>query len=159
MSSCWRSATLGLILAAAAITIISLSAQAGDPLTGAWELNLAKSTFTNVPAPKSETRTYEVTGQQVKMTAERINAKGEPVLYGYTANLDGKDYPYTGNPIHDAISITPVDALTSNYTLKGKVGGTGTRAISKDGKTMTISFKGTDPKGQTLEIAYFFDKR
>jgi len=62
---------------------------------------------------------------------------------------------------HDSISITSVDALTSNYTHKkaGKLVGGGTRVISKDGKTMTISFKGTDSKGQPVEAIFFFDKR
>jgi hypothetical protein len=61
-----RKATLGLILAIAAIGIISLSAYASDPLTGTWELNLEKSKFSPGPPPKSQTRTYEVTGQQEK---------------------------------------------------------------------------------------------
>lgn len=159
MISSSRAATFGLILAMAFMTIISLSAQAGDPLTGTWDLNLEKSKFTNASAPKSETRTYEATGQQDKMTSERINADGKQVTIQYTANLDGKDYPYTGVPFHDSISLVPVDALTANYTVKGKVAGGGTRVISKDGKTMTISFKGTDPKGQPVEIIYVFDKR
>jgi len=157
-----RRATLGLILATAAITIISLSAQAGDPLTGTWDLNLAKSTFSsNVPAPKSQTRTYEATGQQDKMTGEIIYADGNRVTLQYTANLDGKDYPFEGWAMADTISLTPVDTLTTTYTQKkeGKVVGGGTRVISKDGKTMTISFKGTDPKGQPMEFILVFDKR
>lgn len=154
-----RTATLSLILAIAAIGIISLSTQAGDLLTGKWDLNLEKSKFTNASAPKGETRTYEVTGQQEKMTSERVSADGNVVTMQFTANLDGKDYPYTGVPFHDSISLTPVDALTTNYTIKGKVAGSGTRVISKDGKEMSISFKGTDPKGQPMEIIYVFDKR
>ena len=156
----WKS-RLALILAAAAIAIISLPAQASDLEAGTWELNLAKSKFTNVPAPKSQTRTYEVTGQQVKMTGKRIDAQGKPTLIGFTANTDGKDYPYTGSALHDTISITSVDALTANWTGKkaGKVVITGTRVISKDGKVMTISGKGTDAKGQPLEVILVFDKR
>ncbi|HZV83022.1 MAG TPA: hypothetical protein VFF53_12725, partial [Geobacteraceae bacterium] len=99
-------------LAAATVVIISLPAQASDPATGTWELNLAKSKFTNSPAPKSQTRTYEVTGQQVKMTGKGIDAQGKPTLFGFTAKTDGKDYPYTGSGFQDTISLTPVDALT-----------------------------------------------
>jgi len=161
MFSSLRTATLALILAAAAIAIITLPAQASDPEAGTWELNLAKSTFTNVPPPKSQTRTYEVTGQQVKMTGKGIDTEGKPTLIGFTANKDGKDYPYTGSAAYDTISITPVDALTVNWTNKkaGKVVITGTRVISKDGKVMTISDKGTDAKGQPLEVILVFDKR
>jgi hypothetical protein len=161
MFSSLRTPTLGLILAAAAIAIVSLPAQAGAPVVGTWELNLTKSKFTNIPAPKSETRTYEVTGQHVQMTGKGINAEGKPTLIAFTANMDGKDYPYTGNPVADTISITPVDAFTANWTTKkaGKVTLTGTRVISKDGKVMTISGKGTNAKGQPLEVIMVFDKR
>jgi hypothetical protein len=150
---------LSVILIIAVITLISFSAQAADLLSGKWELNLEKSKFTNAPAPKSETRTYEVAGDHEKMTAERINADGKPVTIQFSGDLDGKDYPYTGNPVHDTIAMTPVDALTTNYVIKGKLAGGGTRVISKDGKTLTISFKGTDPKGQPVEVIYVFDKR
>ncbi len=161
MSLSLRTATLGLILAVAAIAIISLSAQAGDPVAGTWELNLAKSKFSNFPAPKSQTRTYEVTGQQEKMTQKGIDAQGKPTLIQFTANLDGKDYPYTGSPIADTISLTPVDALTVNWTTKkaGKVAFTGTQVISKDGKVMTLSGKGTDAKGEPVETIMVYDKR
>jgi hypothetical protein len=41
----------------------------------------------------------------------------------------------------------------------GKVVFTGTRVISKDGKVMTISGKGTNAKGEPLEFIMVFDKR
>ena len=156
-----RAVIIALIFAIGVTTTISLSAQAGDPLTGTWELNLAKSKFTNIPAPKSEIRTYVVDGQQEKMTMERISAKGDLVISEFTATRDGQDCPQTGKSLYDSISISPVDALTANYTHKkaGKLVGDGTRVISKDGKTMTILFKGTGPKGQPLEATFVFDKR
>lgn len=132
-----------------------------DPLTGIWELNLAKSKFTNIPAPKSEIRTYEVIGQQEKMTAERIDAKGQLVISEFLATRDGQDVPRTGTSLYDSISISPVDALTAYYTHKkaGKLVGDGTRVISKDGRTITITFKGIGPKGQPVGATFVFDKR
>ena len=161
MSLPWRTATLGLILASATVSIICVSAQAGDPLAGTWELNLAKSKFSPGPAPKSQTRTYEVTGQQEKMSAKGIDAEGKPTLRQFTANPDGKDYPYIGSPSHDTIALMPVDTFTTTFTEKraGKVVGTGTRVLSKDGKMLTISVKGTNPKGQPVENILVFDKR
>jgi hypothetical protein len=161
MFSSLRTATLGLILAVAAIAIISLPAQADEPSAGTWELNLAKSKFTNVTPPKSKTRAYLLSGQLVKMTEVGIDAEWKPAVTYYTAKLDGKDYPYTGSPIYDTISLTRVDALTTNFTNKkaGKVVGTGTQEVSKDGKMMTISFKGTDAKGQPVEYILVFEKR
>ena len=36
---------------------------------------------------------------------------------------------------------------------------TGTRSISRDGKVMTITTKGTDAKGQAVNDAEVFEKR
>jgi hypothetical protein len=156
-----RTVTLGWMLATAALCIISLSAQASDPVAGTWELNLTKSKFSPGPPPQSQTRTYEVTGQQEKMTAKGLDAQGKPTLIQFTAQRDGKDYPYEGSPGIDTIALTPVDTVTLTYTAKkaGAVVLTGTRVISKDEKEMTISVKGTTATGQPVESVWVFDKR
>jgi hypothetical protein len=78
----------------------------------------------------------------------------------FTVIRDGKDYPYK-QPQADMISLTSVDATTTKFVLKkeGKEVGTGTRVISKDGKTMTLSGKGTDAAGKPVESTLVFDKR
>jgi hypothetical protein len=156
-----RTVTLGLIVATAVLSFTSLPAIAADPLAGTWELNLGKSKFSPGPPPKSETRTYEVTGQQEKMIAKGMNAEGKPTLFEFTTTRDGKDYPYTGSPMIDTVSLTTVDTLTVTFVTKkgGKVGFTGTRVVSKDGKMMTLSSKGTDPKRQAVENTAVYDKR
>ena len=155
-----RTATLALILAIAGITIISLPAHASDPVAGTWELNLEKSKYSPGPPPKSQTRTYEVTGQQEKMISKSVDAKGNEIVHQFSANRDGKDYPFEGWPIADTISITPVDTFTSTFTQKkaGEVVVTGRRVISKDGKTMTTSLKFTTPTGQQVDNLMVFDK-
>jgi hypothetical protein len=161
MSLSLRTVTFGLLLATAAITILSLSAQAGDPVAGTWELNLAKSKFNPGPPLQSQTRTFEVTEQQEKMMAKGIDAQGKPTLVQFTAQRDGKDYPFEGSPVIDTIALTPGDTFTLTYTAKkaGAVVITGTRVISKDGKGLTLSMKGTDAPGQPVESILVFDKR
>lgn len=138
-----------------------LTAQAGDPQAGTWELSLAKSQYNPGPLPRSQTRTYEVAGQQVRSVQKGIDAEGKPTLVQFTANYDGKDYPYSGSPEFDTVALTRVDNFTASFTQKraGKVALTGTRVISQDGKTMTISGKGTNAKGQPLDIMLVFEKR
>jgi len=97
---------------------MSLSAQGTDPANGTWELNLAKSTFSPGPPPKSQTRTYEVSGGDVKCTLKGIDAEGKPMLVQYNARYDGKDYPVTDSQDFDAMSLTRVDAVTARATLK-----------------------------------------
>ena len=58
--------------------------------------------------------------------------------------MDGRQHPIIGSPDADSQSIKRVDALTTEGTLKKsrKVIPTVRREITKDGKTMTITFKG-----------------
>ena len=138
-----------------------LSAQATDPASGTWELNLAKSKFSPGLPPRSLTRTFEVTGTDVTYSLKGIDAEGKPTLVQFTAKYDGKDYPVTGSPDFDAISLRRVNAVTVNATLKkgGKVVQTSKRVVSKDGKTLTLTTKGTNAKGQAVNNVTVFDKR
>ncbi len=137
------------------------AAQAADPVVGTWELNIAKSTFTPGPAPKSETRTYVVVGQDITATSKGVDADGKATSGQWTVNYDGKDRPATGLPDLDALSLKRIDVFTTEFTQKkaGKVVATGTRTISTDGKVMTITSKGTNAKGQAFNNVEVFDKR
>jgi hypothetical protein len=160
MQPLFRTLAIGAVLALG-FPAMSLRAQAADPASGTWELNLAKSTFSPGPPPKSLTRTFEVTGADVKYTLKGIDAEGKPTLVQFTAKYDGKDYPVTGSPDFDAISLKRVDAVSTEATLKkgGKAVQTSTRVVSKDGKTLTLTVKGTNAKGQAVNNVTVFDKR
>jgi hypothetical protein len=155
-----RMITLGAVLAAV-LPVASLSAQAADPVNGTWELNLAKSKFDPGPAPKSQARTYKVDEKNVTMISKGVDAEGKPTLVEYTGSYDGKDYAFTGNPNADTISLKRIDDFTIESMTKkaGKVLTTGTRVISKDGKVMTITQKGTNAKGETINNTLVFDKQ
>jgi hypothetical protein len=148
-----------MMLATAALSFASVSALAADPLAGTWELNVAKSKST-AALPASQTRTYEVTGQQEKLVAKGVDAQGKPTLAEFTATRDGKDYPYKSTQA-DMLALTVVDAATVKFTLKkeGKVVGTGTRTVSKDGKSFSLSGKVNDAAGKPVESMLVFDKR
>jgi hypothetical protein len=143
-----------------AVPLTTLSAQAADPASGTWELNLAKSKFSPGPAPKSLTRKFEVTGDNVKYDLTGMDAEGKPIHVTYTAKYDGKDYPVTGSSDFDAISFKRVDGVTTEATLKkgGKVVQTSKRVLSKDGKTLTLTTTGTNAKGEAVNNVSVFDK-
>ena len=135
--------------------------QTSDPLIGTWELNVAKSKFSPGPAPKSETRTYVMSGSEIRATSKGVDGAGKATTGAWTVNYDGKDRPVTGNDDADMLSLKRIDAFSSEFTQKraGKVVLTGMRTISKDGKTMTITTKGTNAKGQPLNEVEVFEKR
>ena len=98
-----------------------------------------------------------------KVTAEFVNADGSRTTTGYTeANYDGKDYPLTGSALGaDTVSLKRIDARTTERTDKksGKVAQTLRRVVSQDGKTMTVTVKGTNAQGQAVNSVLLFEKQ
>src|SRR5215475_3421363 len=149
-------------LAVCLVVISPLSSFAQtDPIIGTWKLNLAKSKFNPGPPPKSQTLTYEAVGQGVKVTVKITDAEGKPIDIQSTFNYDGKDYPVTGDPNVDAIALKRIDQHTVEFARKkaGKVVVTGTSVVSKDGKTMTLTAKGTNAKGEKTSSTGVYEKQ
>jgi hypothetical protein len=140
---------------------VALAAEAASLLTGTWNLNLAKSRFDPGPPPKSDSRTYVDSAQGVTVTVNIVTASGSTIAEHSSYAYDGKDYPITGNPREDALSLKRVNERTTIITqkLSGNVVGTETRVISADGRVMTISSKGTDAKGAPFERVAVYDKQ
>lgn len=151
-----------VLICSAPLLTVAIPAQAADPASGAWELNLAKSKF--VPArlaPRSQTRTYQVEGAQETARHTGVDGQGNPTLIEFTATYDGKDHPLKGYADWDSIAMKRIDAYTTEFTQSrgGKVTLTGRRVVSTDGKTMTVTAKGTSAKGEPVDLAMVFDKR
>ena len=164
MHSRWRTVTVGVVLALGAVLgadIANLSAQASDPRIGTWKLNVAKSKYNPGPAPQSLTVNVEPSGKGEKVTTEFVNADGTRTTTEYTANFDGKDYPLTGSQIADTVSLKRSNARTTVRTDKkgGTVAQTLRRVVSKDGKTMTVTTKGTNAQGQAVNNVALFEKQ
>jgi hypothetical protein len=152
------SLTLGVVVAAAVAVV---SAQGPNPRLGTWHLDVAKSKYSPGPAPKSQVLKIEASGEGEKVTSELVSATGAKTVTGYTANFDGKPYPITGSEVADTVSLKRIDANTSERSdsKNGKVVQTFTRVVSKDGKTMTVTVKGTNAQGQSFNNVVVFEKR
>jgi hypothetical protein len=150
----FRRVTLGVGLALV-LSLVVISAQGTDPLVGTWKLNVAASSYSPGPPPKSMTKTYEDRGGGVLLSVDKgVDAKGNPTWNHIAFKYDGKDYPSASSTSQtfDTISYKRVDATTIEYTVKrdGKVATITTRTISKDGKTLTDRTKGTNAQGQPV---------
>jgi hypothetical protein len=128
-----------------------------DPLIGTWRLNLAKSKFDPGPAPRSSIMHYERAGQGFRDTVTGVNAQGKPNTSVFMMIYDGKFYPTTGVIGYDASAFTRVDDHTVTYvrTLAGKVVATGTRVLSRDGKTLTFTGTGASAMGRQYNVAVY----
>jgi hypothetical protein len=154
-----RSFILGALLAA--LAVIGHADEATNPLLGTWLLDRAHSTFTPIPGPKGQMRTYESTpGDGEKLTARGIDSDGRPTMVQYTARYDGKDYAITGSAGGDLISLAHIDKNTTRSTEKrgGKAVIVSTRTVSKDGKRLTVTTKGMTAKGEVIDSVMIFER-
>ena len=164
MQSSWRALAFGVAVVLGAVLgadIERLSAQASDPRIGTWKLNVAKSKYTPGPPPQSQMLKIEPSGQGEKVTSEVVAADGASTTTVYTANFDGKDYPLTGSPMADMVSLKRIDARTTERTDKkgGTVAQTIRRVVSADGKTMNVTVKGKNAQGQEVSNVVVFEKQ
>jgi hypothetical protein len=149
------------LLVGAMIVIGTGIARAADPAVGTWNLNLAKSTFSPGPAPKSQTRIYTESAQGMTVIVKTTAADGKDSTTNLTYKEDGKSYPASGSPDFDMVSISRVDALTvhSTQTKAGATTGNAVRSVSKDGKTLTFAQKGTHAGGVKFDDVSVYDKQ
>lgn len=140
-----------------------------DPRTGGtWKVNIAKSTYSPglPPAPTTVQirRSWMIEGGWNVLLLTSIDAKGTPSFELHTYKIDGKPYPLHnaetlaglmahGRQTNLTRSYRRIDPSTVEFTTytDGKPGGpTGTVSVSKDGKTSTMTQKGTNARGQQI---------
>jgi hypothetical protein len=134
-----------------------------NPLIGTWKLNLSKSRFTSVPAPRNQTLTFAGDGQNITNTSETIDAQGQTTKVVFIHTYDGMPHPTTGVPggLYDATTYNRVDPNTINWVRSkvGKTVQTGSNVLSADGKTFTVTTIGAGPNGQQINTVAVFDKQ
>lgn len=152
-------AVLALMVAASGVALAA--SPASDPVIGTWKLDAAKSTFTAGQAFKSQTRTYSQSESGITLVTKTVLDDGKEMTSRMTYQMDGKDYPVTGNPEYDSISAQQVDSHTARFTLKqgGKPVGVSSRTVSKDGKTLHTTMKRTTATGEKVETALVLNKQ
>ncbi len=149
------------VMALATVLVSSSMALAADNWLGTWKLNLAKSTFSPGPAPKSLTLKWEATPAGIKLTSDGVDAKGKATQGGYVSKFDGQEVPNTGNP--DADTVLPKRLDDNSFQNLWKVGGkvtiTAQVVVSKDGKTLNITHTGKNAKGETVNNQLVYERQ
>jgi len=143
------------------LAFAGLALAQSDPAVGTWKLNTAKSRYDPGPVPKSNTITITAVANGIHVVAKGENGAGQPTGIDYTTTYDGKDSPVKGAPAYDTVSTKRVDANTTETIRKkdGKQVQSATRKVSADGKTMTVTTRGKDERGRTLNTVAVFDKQ
>jgi hypothetical protein len=150
----------GVLVIVSAVAVVM--GQTKNPQLGTWNMNIARSKFSSATGFKSATSKIEAIGGGVKHTLDTVYADGTSRRWEYTTTYDGKDVPVIGNsPYGDTTALTRVDANTVRtvYKKNGKVTVIQTSVVSSDGKTRTVTTKGTNPVGQAVDNVSVYDKQ
>ena len=159
-----RSLVICATLVSALVLALAVIAVAADnPFVGTWKLNLAKSTYDPGPPPKSAMMKIEAQANGLKIAGDSVNSEGKPVHMELSPKYDGKEYPVTGTGISSDMMVVfkRIDANTHESVAKqaGKEVQTVRQVVSKDGKTLTRTAKGTNAQGQAFNNTLVFDKQ
>jgi hypothetical protein len=150
------------LVAATALAQVGFAQSNPSAMLGTWKLNLAKSTYSPGPGPRSQTVTFEADG---KATAETVDAQGNARMTVLMNHNDGKFYPIAGitgsNLAYDAAADKVINDFTMWIIRKkaGKVVETNILEVSADGKTMTVTISGVTPNGQPLNNVLVREKQ
>ena len=145
------------------LAITSIALFGADNSIGTWKMNVAKSKTT--PPSKNPTTSLtmvrEASDGGVKVTLTGQLKDGTAINYSYTVKYDGREYPVAGAN-YDTISVKQIDANTFTLERKktgGKFHMTSRIVISKDGRTMTETRKGTNADGKPTTGTQIFEKQ
>ena len=144
-----------------ALMVTLLGVAGAADFMGTWKLNVAKSTYGVVGAPKEQTVTYSPKGAGYDYELKGISPKGEPLHGTYTYMKDSVENKATGFPNWDGIVLTHgmSGKATAVYMRAGTRVGTGTRTLSPDGKTLRIDSQVKVPKGKVSITSAVYDRQ
>lgn len=148
-----------VLLAVAALCLgasVSAAAPTGkDPMVGNWELDSASSMVNGQASFKSGHVSITATKSDHKSVVDLTPANGAAIHYESIYKYDGVAVPVTGNTYFDSADLVSVDRNTAIRTERrgGTVVGVTTIEVSKDGKTLHSSSKGTAPDGKQFTRA------
>ena len=153
--------SLRMMMATVAMAAVAFCA---DNTLGTWKLNAAKSKPAAGVSPiKSLTVVRAAAGDAVNVSVKGEREDGTKIDVSYTAKYDGKPVTMSGSGLpYDTVALKQVDADTvTDIRSKtgGKYKGAGKFAVSKDGKSATISTKGTGADGKAFEAMTAYDKQ
>ena len=146
------------------VAAFSIEMFAADNSLGTWKRDVERTKVTPPDARpvKVQTIVREAVDGGVKHTSKTERMDGTGTESTFIAKYDGKPVAVTGNASYDTISWKQVDANTFTIDTRktdGKYKTKGTVKVSKDGKTMTGTQKGTDADGKPTKFTVVFDKQ
>jgi len=148
-----------LLLATVTCLFALVTYAADNPMMGTWKLNQAKSKIA-AGMPMNTTVVYSADGDNIKVTTDGSDTKGQATHTDWVGKFDGKEYPVTGADPGTTRSYKQINERTLELTnqVNGKVTMHGKIEVAKDGKTRTVDLEVTMPDGKKVKSKAVYDK-
>ena len=152
--------TRAIVLSVVVCFIVVAVCFAQNPFMGTWKLNEAKSKLAP-GAPKNNKVVYETEGIDFKVATDGIDGAGNSTHSEWTGKFDGKDYPVKGDPNQDSRSYKRKGIHELDFRVKKgtQVTTTGRIVVSDDGKSRTVTSRGTDAQGKKYTSTAVYDQQ
>lgn len=134
---------------------------AADPFVGTWKMNPTKTKYKVGTAPKEQTVTITEAGSDLNVIVAGTAADGSKISVSYIVPSAGGAGKILVSSSYDGISgkrIGPNEREVS-YMKGGKAVYTTHSKVSTDGNSLSVSSKGVNPFGQTVNANVAYDKQ
>jgi hypothetical protein len=145
------------------LTMTALTASAWEEgsaksSVGTWKLNVSKSSFGNMPAPKFEQLVVTSdTPESLKWNLKGVGADGKSYISSYDGPTDGKAHHMMSSEGSSTVAYTRT-ASGMSWVVKDKNGSvieTGSGQLSADGNTLTLTGAVQGPKAKSAFVSVF----
>lgn len=142
-----------------------------DPRLGTWKMDVAKSKFSpawlammKMTPPKEEKLVFrEVGADEIELAITGTQTDGKPISGKSTSPRQGGAVKLQESPFPEGMAVvfTRMDPNNSiaTYMLNDKQLFMAQLAVSKNGKSMQVTFKGMDAQGKPFESLGVFVKQ
>ena len=153
------------------MTVLSLALvatmYAADQFEGMWKLNLAKSTPPQAAHPEraitEETSHIEQTAEQNTVTVKGTRKDGSAISQKFTVAVQGGPIHYLEGAPPAGVSVTAkrINDTTVDFSFErdGKEYQTQHNEVLDGGRTMRITFNGTDAQGKPVQSVTVWDRQ
>ena len=140
---------------------VPLMIWAADPFVGTWKLNLSESHYTTGTPPKEQTVTTSESGDNQDTTVTFTPTEGSVISYHFMTPVKGGTGSVVQGAGFDAVTAKRINENTRelHFAQGAKEVRTARVTVSKDGKSMRTTLKGTDPQGKPVDATLVYDKQ
>jgi hypothetical protein len=129
-----------------------------NPFVGMWIANIEKSRRHANHQFQSATLTFEIAGDEISLTHAGVNMSGKHESGNTVYKPDGGARSFPQAPGVAVTTWIGTHVLQTEAKKDGRSLGTGTYAVSEDGRTLTATVAGTDAAGAPFEQVIVFDR-